>query len=141
VCLYVFGCPVLFPSRVLLGYSDASSISDTLLTISVFISVSADAGSIPANLRCREPNLAYPHEQVLVCLSNREIVDASRGRTFYCKMANNRIITFFYNVGKIHVAMLPLSITTALVRRTPASTVSFFLGGGGYGLLIQFCLG
>ena len=33
------------------------------------------------------------YEQALVCLSNREIVDASRGRTFHCKMANNR---FFY---------------------------------------------
>ena len=30
------------------------------------------------------------HEQALVCLSNREIIDASRGRTFHCKMANNR---------------------------------------------------
>ena len=31
------------------------------------------------------------HEQALVCLSNREIVDASRGRTFFCKMANTRL--------------------------------------------------
>ena len=31
------------------------------------------------------------HEQALVCLSNREIVDASRGCTFHCKMANNRL--------------------------------------------------
>jgi len=30
------------------------------------------------------------YEQALVCLSNREIVDASRGCTFHCKMANNR---------------------------------------------------
>jgi len=30
------------------------------------------------------------YEQALVCLSDREIVDASRGRTFHCKMANNR---------------------------------------------------
>jgi len=30
------------------------------------------------------------HEQALVCLSNREIVDASRGCTFHCKLANNR---------------------------------------------------
>jgi len=29
------------------------------------------------------------YEQALVCLSNREIVNASRGRTFHCKMANN----------------------------------------------------
>ena len=31
-------------------------------------------------------------EQALVCLSNREIVDASRGRTFHCKIANRRIV-------------------------------------------------
>ena len=30
------------------------------------------------------------YEQALVCLSNREIVDASRGCTFHCKMASNR---------------------------------------------------
>jgi len=30
------------------------------------------------------------HEHALVCLSNREIVDASRGRTFHCKMVVNR---------------------------------------------------
>ena len=30
------------------------------------------------------------YEQALVCLFNREIVDASRRRTFLCKMANNR---------------------------------------------------
>jgi len=30
------------------------------------------------------------NEQALVCLSNEEIVDASRGRTFHCEMANNR---------------------------------------------------
>jgi len=30
------------------------------------------------------------HEQALVCLVNREIVHASRGRTFPCKMANTR---------------------------------------------------
>jgi len=34
------------------------------------------------------------YEQALVCLSNREIVDASRGCTVHCKMANNRLITF-----------------------------------------------
>ena len=33
---------------------------------------------------------SHTNEQALVCLSNREIVDASRGRTFHCKMANNR---------------------------------------------------
>jgi len=32
----------------------------------------------------------YSYEQALVCLCNREIVDASRGCTFHCKMANNR---------------------------------------------------
>ena len=31
------------------------------------------------------------HEQALVCLSNREIVDASRWCTFHCKIANNRV--------------------------------------------------
>jgi len=30
------------------------------------------------------------NEQALVRLFNREIVDASRGCTFHCKMANNR---------------------------------------------------
>jgi len=41
--------------------------------------------------------LSWPtlYEQALVCLSNREIVDASRGCTFHCKMANNRLITVF----------------------------------------------
>jgi len=38
-------------------------------------------------------NLQGAHEQALVCLSNREIVDASRGRTFHCKMANNRFFS------------------------------------------------
>ena len=32
----------------------------------------------------------YIYEQALVCLSNREIVDTSRGCTFHCKMANSR---------------------------------------------------
>jgi len=36
------------------------------------------------------------NEQALVCLPNREIVDASRGRTFHCEMANNRLITVFF---------------------------------------------
>ena len=36
---------------------------------------------------------ARRYEQVLVCLSNGEIVDASRWCTFHCKMANNRLIT------------------------------------------------
>ena len=33
---------------------------------------------------------SYMYEQALVCLSNREIVDASRGCTFHCKVANIR---------------------------------------------------
>ena len=33
---------------------------------------------------------ATRYEQALVCLSNREIVDASRGCTFHCKTANHR---------------------------------------------------
>jgi len=32
----------------------------------------------------------YLYEQALVCLCNRDIVDASRGRTFHCNMANDR---------------------------------------------------
>ena len=35
------------------------------------------------------------YEQALVCLSNGEIVDASRGRTFHYKMANHCFITVF----------------------------------------------
>ena len=51
------------------------------------------------------------HEQALVCLSNREIVDASRGCTFHCKMANSR---FFSNCfGRIYLATNPHSIITA----------------------------
>ena len=38
----------------------------------------------------RDAGFAAPYEQALVCLSSREIVYASRGRTFHCKMANNR---------------------------------------------------
>ena len=47
------------------------------------------------------------HEQALVCLSNREIVDASRGRIFHCKMANNRLITVFFSncVGLFYVTI------------------------------------
>ena len=66
------------------------------------------------------------YEQALVCLSNREIVDASRRRTFHCKMANNRLLTVFLKwVGLIYLAIQPPSIITASVRPTPASTVSF----------------
>jgi len=39
---------------------------------------------------------AEVHKQALVCLSNREIMDASRGRTCHCLMANNRIMTVFF---------------------------------------------
>jgi len=45
------------------------------------IAVVGVQGSVPALL----------HEQAPVCLSNRETVDASRGRTFNCEMANNRV--------------------------------------------------
>jgi len=31
----------------------------------------------------------FIYEQAVVCLFNRKTVDASRGRTFHCKMANN----------------------------------------------------
>jgi len=34
----------------------------------------------------------HTYEQALVCLSNREIVDASRERRFHCKIANNRFL-------------------------------------------------
>ena len=42
-----------------------------------------------------------PHlyEQALVCLFNREILDASRGRPFHCKIAIN---CFFKYFGLIH---------------------------------------
>ena len=43
----------------------------------------------------RAERVATVYEQALVCLSNKEIVDASRGRRFHCKMANNRLIPFF----------------------------------------------
>ena len=41
------------------------------------------------------PVASLYYEQALVCLSNREIVDASRGRIFHCIMANNR---FFFKL-------------------------------------------
>jgi len=37
-----------------------------------------------------------PYEQALVCVSNREIVDASRGRTFNCEVAGNRFMAFLF---------------------------------------------
>jgi len=69
------------------------------------------------------PNFFGRNEQALVCLSNREIVDASRGRTFHCKTANNR---FFFNCfGLIYLAIYPPSIITANVRPPSASTDFF----------------
>jgi len=58
-------------------------------------------------LRARSPKPVSFYEQALVFLSNREIVDASRGRTFHCKMANNRLITVFFSnwVGLIYLAV------------------------------------
>jgi len=65
------------------------------------------------------------NEQALVCLSNRELVDASRGRTFHCETANNR---FFFNCfGLINLAIYPPSIITATVRLPSASTDFFNL--------------
>jgi len=63
------------------------------------------------------------NEQAVVCLSNREIVDASRGRTCHCKIANNRYpLPFFSNyVGLVYLAKPP-SIITAFVR--PLSTLA-----------------
>ena len=43
----------------------------------------------------REYRFDTSDEQALVCLSNREIADASRRCTFHCKMANNRLIAVF----------------------------------------------
>ena len=37
------------------------------------------------------------NEQALVCLFNIDIVDASRGCTFHCKMANKGLITVFFS--------------------------------------------
>ena len=53
----------------------------------------------------RVNKLCYEH--ALVCLSNREIVNASRGRTFHCKMANKRLRTVFLAnwFGLIYVAI------------------------------------
>jgi len=45
-------------------------------------------------------------QAALGCLSVREIVDTSRGRTFHCKMAKPRLITvFFKGVGLIYLAI------------------------------------
>ena len=47
------------------------------------------------------------YEQALVCLSNREVAYASRGRTFHSEMANNRFITVVFSncVGLIYLAI------------------------------------
>ena len=59
--------------------------------------LSLGSASPLGNTRNKEQNFPRPaatgYEQALVCLSNREIVDASRGCTFHCKMANNRLMT------------------------------------------------
>jgi len=65
----------------------------------------------------------HEHEQALVCLSNREIVYASRGRTFHCKMANNRFFTNRF--GLISLAIYPPSIITANAR-PPSASMDFF---------------
>jgi len=43
------------------------------------------------------------YEQALVCLSNEEILDVSRGRPFHCKMANCRL--FSLGAGLIYLAI------------------------------------
>ena len=43
------------------------------------------------------------NEQALVCLSNREMVDASRRRPFHCKMTNNRLKPFFFKLCRPNV--------------------------------------
>jgi len=49
------------------------------------------AAQLGSRARGEPPFTGYCHEQALVCLSNREIVDASRGRTLHYKMANNHL--------------------------------------------------
>jgi len=46
---------------------------------------------------------AAANEQAPVCLFNRDILDASRGRPFHCNMANNRF--FLKWVGLIYLAI------------------------------------
>ena len=71
LCMYIYVC--------MLGLTAAASSSEKL---------SPDEEEAPKT----EESETYA--QALVCLSNREIVDASRWYTFRCKMANNRF--FFY---------------------------------------------
>jgi len=47
--------------------------------------------------------LAHRYEQALVCISNWDIVDASRGRTCHCKMANNRLITVVFVLCRLNL--------------------------------------
>jgi len=51
--------------------------------------------------------LRFAYEQALVCLSNREVVDASRGCTFHCKMACNCLLTVVFSnwFGLIYLAI------------------------------------
>ena len=74
---------------------------------------------LPTHLHCPP----WCNEQALVRLSNREIVDASRGHTFHCKMTNNRFFCFFF--GLIYLAIYPPSIITANVR-PPSASMDFF---------------
>ena len=64
------------------------------------------------------------NEQALVCLYNREIVDASRGRPFHCKMANDRLITVLFSncFRLIYSAIYPPSMITA--SEFPPSTLA-----------------
>ena len=48
-----------------------------------------------AHAHARTQTNTILNEQALVCLSNRKLVNASRGRPLHYKMANNRSITVF----------------------------------------------
>jgi len=87
---------------------------------------------------CREEKVDQTHtehlhtenEQALVCLSNREILDVSRGRPFHCKMANNHEEPYFSRIVWAYLfshSAIPPSIIMAF--RFPPSTlaVDFFL--------------
>jgi len=76
---------------------------------------------------CARVPLVYKpsvNEQSLVCLSNREVVEASRRRPFHFKVANNRLITVIFStgVGLIYVSIQPPSIITAFAF--PPSTLA-----------------
>jgi len=68
------------PLRYDLRYESA------LVELKLLVEVAPKEGSVYFTLG----KVILPNEQALVCLSNREIVDASRGCTFHCKTANNR---------------------------------------------------